>query len=183
MEVLNTDVYAFSEQAEFERLLEENAVASWIVFETPIPISELDPPSIGVAITKLADTQNNMDADTYDRYEKAVRFYLETAQLVLENAQPKPMSRSNRAVIFSGLIDYPEWQSSANCLGVGNKIFFVERGSSTKPAKSICAQCEVKEQCLEYALDNNIKTGVWGGTDKRQRERILKQRVNNIEQP
>ena len=44
------------------------------------------------------------------------------------------------------------------------------------PLKRICATCPVAAQCLDYALDNRIDHGVWGGTSERQRRRMLKGR-------
>jgi WhiB family redox-sensing transcriptional regulator len=43
-------------------------------------------------------------------------------------------------------------------------------------AKRICSDCPVQVRCLEYALENRIDHGVWGGTSERQRRRILKAR-------
>ena len=44
------------------------------------------------------------------------------------------------------------WQEQANCLGVDPDLFFPERGASTKEAKAVCRGCEVRAECLEYAL-------------------------------
>lgn len=67
-----------------------------------------------------------------------------------------------------------EWQDRAACLGVDPEIFFPERGGSSKPARAICAGCEVREDCLEA----NIKEpfGVVGGTSERERRRLRLQR-------
>jgi WhiB family redox-sensing transcriptional regulator len=43
-------------------------------------------------------------------------------------------------------------------------------------ARKICATCNVTEQCLEYALEQRIEHGVWGGCSERERRRILKRR-------
>ena len=45
------------------------------------------------------------------------------------------------------------WQDYANCLGVDPDLFFPERGASTREAKEVCRGCVVREDCLEYALD------------------------------
>ena len=55
------------------------------------------------------------------------------------------------------------WQERANCLGVDPDLFFPERGASTREAKSVCGSCEVRLDCLEYALVNGEKFGIWGG--------------------
>lgn len=69
------------------------------------------------------------------------------------------------------------WQLLANCLGVDPDLFFPERGASTKEAKSVCQGCVVREECLEYALANGEKFGIWGGLSERERRRIRRQRA------
>ena len=69
------------------------------------------------------------------------------------------------------------WQLFANCLGVDPDLFFPERGASTKEAKGVCQGCVVREDCLEYALDNGEKFGIWGGLSERERRRIRRQRA------
>ncbi|MCL4442947.1 MAG: WhiB family transcriptional regulator [Actinobacteria bacterium] len=43
-------------------------------------------------------------------------------------------------------------------------------------AKSVCEQCPVREACLEYALANRERYGIWGGASERERRRIIRQR-------
>jgi len=69
------------------------------------------------------------------------------------------------------------WQDYANCLGVDPDLFFPERGASTREAKEVCRGCVVREQCLEYALANGEKFGIWGGLSERERRRIRRQRA------
>ncbi len=69
------------------------------------------------------------------------------------------------------------WQLEANCLGVDPDLYYPERGASTKEAKAICRGCVVREDCLEYALANGEKFGIWGGTSERERVRIRRQRA------
>ena len=77
-------------------------------------------------------------------------------------------------------IDEPEeagWQLEANCLGVDPDLFFPERGASTKEGKAVCKGCVVREDCLEFALQNGEKFGIWGGLSERERRRIRRQRA------
>ncbi len=69
------------------------------------------------------------------------------------------------------------WQERANCLGVDPDLFFPERGASTREAKAVCGSCEVKPECLEYALDHAEKFGIWGGLSERERRRLRRQRA------
>jgi len=69
------------------------------------------------------------------------------------------------------------WQEEANCLGVDPDLFFPERGASTRKAKSVCRSCEVRADCLEYALAHGEKFGIWGGLSERERRRVRRQRA------
>jgi WhiB family redox-sensing transcriptional regulator len=69
------------------------------------------------------------------------------------------------------------WQDQANCLGVDPDLFFPERGASTREAKEVCKGCEVRQQCLDYALANGEKFGIWGGLSERERRRLRRQRA------
>lgn len=62
------------------------------------------------------------------------------------------------------------------CRGSDPDVFFPDRGESLEPAKQLCGQCAVRDECLEYALDNGERFGVWGGTSERERRRIRRQR-------
>jgi WhiB family redox-sensing transcriptional regulator len=70
-----------------------------------------------------------------------------------------------------------EWQDEANCLGVDPDLFFPERGASTREAKEVCRMCVVRTDCLEYAIANGEKFGVWGGLSERERRRLRRQRA------
>ncbi len=69
------------------------------------------------------------------------------------------------------------WQDLANCRGANADLFFPERGASTRTAKSICGQCTVREECLEFAIVNSEKFGIWGGLSERERRKIRRQRA------
>ena len=69
------------------------------------------------------------------------------------------------------------WQDQANCLGVDPDLFFPERGASTREAKEVCRGCVVREACLEYALSNGEKFGIWGGMSERERRRLRRARA------
>ena len=69
-----------------------------------------------------------------------------------------------------------EWQERALCAQTDPESFFPEKGGSTREAKKVCLSCEVRVECLEYALEQRIEHGVWGGCSERERRRILKRR-------
>ena len=68
------------------------------------------------------------------------------------------------------------WQRQVNCMGVDPDLFFPERGASTREAKEVCRGCVVRVECLEYALANSEKFGIWGGLSERERRRIRRAR-------
>lgn len=71
----------------------------------------------------------------------------------------------------TGLGD-PAWQDLALCREVDPDLFFPEKGESTQDAKRICARCDVRAECLEYALDNDERYGVFGGLSQLARRRL-----------
>lgn len=70
----------------------------------------------------------------------------------------------------------PEWYGEALCAQVDPERFYPEKGGSTRDAKKVCASCPVRELCLEYALDNEERFGVWGGVTERVRRELVRQR-------
>lgn len=68
--------------------------------------------------------------------------------------------------------DDPQWQEKALCAQTDPEAFFPEKGGSTREAKRICLGCEVKDACLEYALANDERFGIWGGLSERERRRL-----------
>ena len=68
------------------------------------------------------------------------------------------------------------WQDDANSKDADPDIFFPERGASTRKAKELCNSCIAQEHCLEYAIVNAEKFGIWGGLSERERRKIRKER-------
>ncbi len=70
------------------------------------------------------------------------------------------------------------WRSRGACLSVDPELFFPL--SSVGPAveqlnraKSVCTRCQVRAECLDFALATQQVHGVWGGTSEVERRRIL----------
>jgi WhiB family redox-sensing transcriptional regulator len=68
------------------------------------------------------------------------------------------------------------WRQRAACKGVDPDIFYPTSDEEAEEAKAICATCPVREACLEYALANRERDGVWGGATERERRRMIRQR-------
>jgi WhiB family redox-sensing transcriptional regulator len=69
-------------------------------------------------------------------------------------------------------VEEPDWQERALCAQTDPEAFFPEKGGSTREAKRICAGCEVRAECLEYALAHDERFGIWGGLSERERRRL-----------
>ena len=67
------------------------------------------------------------------------------------------------------------WQENALCAQTDPEAFFPEKGGSTREAKRICRACGVRDECLEFALANDERFGIWGGLSERERRRLKKQ--------
>ena len=80
--------------------------------------------------------------------------------------------------------DDVSWQHKALCSQTDPEAFFPEKGGSTRDAKRVCAQCEVREQCLKWAIYQSgyltikgydERFGIWGGMSERERRRYKKE--------
>ena len=69
------------------------------------------------------------------------------------------------------------WQDKALCAQTDPEAFFPEKGGSTREAKKVCLGCDVRSECLEYALANDERFGIWGGLSERERRRLKKSAV------
>ena len=82
---------------------------------------------------------------------------------------------------MGGTVD-TEWMARGKCREMDPAIFFPNDGIGVQVAQRICAECPVRVACLEYALENKVDHGVWGGSSERERRRILrKRRMSRLE--
>jgi len=63
-----------------------------------------------------------------------------------------------------------------SCRSFPPAVFFPQDGAGVERARAISKGCPVTDKCLEYALEERIEHGVWGGCSERERRRILKRR-------
>jgi WhiB family redox-sensing transcriptional regulator len=70
----------------------------------------------------------------------------------------------------------PAWRQKAACRGVDPDIFYPVSEEEAEEARAVCRACPVLESCLEWALTNRERDGVWGGATERERRRIIRQR-------
>jgi|SRR5699024_9652312 len=69
------------------------------------------------------------------------------------------------------------WQERALCAQTDPEAFFPEKGGSTREAKQVCLTCEVRSECLQYALEHDERFGIWGGLSERERRKLKKRAV------
>jgi WhiB family transcriptional regulator, redox-sensing transcriptional regulator len=74
-------------------------------------------------------------------------------------------------------VDDRGWIEQANCRGVDPDAFFVRGAAHARAALRLCQGCPVQEPCLEYALEEEIDFGVWGGLTERQRRSLQRRRL------
>ncbi len=63
----------------------------------------------------------------------------------------------------------PAWMADGLCAQTDPEAFFPERGGSVKAAQAVCQECPVRVTCLNYAIENGERYGVWGGVAERNR--------------
>jgi len=71
----------------------------------------------------------------------------------------------------------PDWQQDALCAQTDPAAFYPSKGESLRPAKAVCRGCDVRAECLTYALDRGERHGIWGGLSGPERRRILTHRA------
>ncbi|MCP2258662.1 transcription factor WhiB [Streptoalloteichus tenebrarius] len=96
--------------------------------------------------------------------------------LVTERGGAEPASVDVLAELF-GAAEEQDWQERALCAQTDPEAFFPEKGGSTREAKRICAGCEVRAECLEYALAHDERFGIWGGLSERERRKLKRRAV------
>lgn len=62
------------------------------------------------------------------------------------------------------------WREQAACKGL-TRLFYPGQGETTSEAIAVCRTCPVQPQCLNDALINGERFGIWGGKSEKQRKR------------
>ncbi len=69
-----------------------------------------------------------------------------------------------------------EWQDRAACRRIAVELFFPPAEQEADDAKSVCAICEVRQPCLEFAIEAGERFGVWGGLTPQERRSLVARR-------
>jgi WhiB family transcriptional regulator, redox-sensing transcriptional regulator len=84
--------------------------------------------------------------------------------------------------LFDLAFGAPEWMAEGLCAQTDPEAFFPEKGGSTREAKSVCSRCTVAAECLDYALEQGERFGIWGGLSERDRRRITRRTATQLDQ-
>ena len=80
-----------------------------------------------------------------------------------------------------------DWRQDAACSGMDPEYFFSseeiaakrERPEREAGAKDICARCEVRDECLAYAIEAGERYGIWGGLNPAERRAFVRSSLND----
>lgn len=70
--------------------------------------------------------------------------------------------------------DIRDQLDAAVCRQTDPELWFPDKGGSSEQARALCRTCPFVTPCLQYALDNRIRWGIWGGTSERERRKMLR---------
>lgn len=112
-------------------------------------------------------------------HEQTITGSISTEATVLTLPDQHAMLRELTIAASTSAIEEDElaWQQRALCAQTDPEAFFPEKGGSTRDAKKVCVGCEVRSECLEYALLHDERFGIWGGLSERERRKLKKRAV------
>lgn len=122
-------------------------------------------------------------AAVYDRHPHTLRGRVTAAGYSATTGLPnhrEPVEKPQPTGL-GDVLQIPPWVDQALCAQTDPDSFFPEKGGSTREAKSVCTNCIVAAECLDYAIDNDERFGIWGGLSERERRRIRKALNANLD--
>lgn len=124
-------------------------------------------------------------AATFERHTHTLIKVLNEAGYSTVDGRPlhtRPGTDDEEPPTLGRAFEFPAWFDDALCAQTGQDLFFPEQGGSSREAKSVCRRCTVAAECLDYALDNHERFGIWGGLSERER-RSLAADLNSQQEP
>lgn len=92
---------------------------------------------------------------------------LRSSEFRIDNTGAKAVIVDALAILFA-----QPWMRDALCAQTDPEAFFPEKGGSTREAKRVCRLCDVRAECLIYALEHEERYGIWGGMSERERRKL-----------
>lgn len=148
-----------------------------------------DKPSV-VSLVEYAlagDFSNDPNADLLAAVAafRRARMPAYTAGLAPKKELPKKAAKAEQIIVRPATTnpadekrgeapDNLDWQEFALCAQTDHEAFFPDKGGSTREAKQVCGNCEVRIECLDYALNKDERFGIWGGLSERERRKLKK---------
>lgn len=128
------------------------------------PVSEI------TAMIRAGQTVEKI-AETFERNPQTIRQLVTSSGWSSKTGQPAGQDADEPASLHKPF-RYEPWMDDGVCAQTDPEAFFPEKGGSTREAKAICGRCAVAAECLDYALDNQERFGIWGGLSERERRKI-----------
>ena len=121
-------------------------------------------------LAAMVDAGATLDdlAAKYDRHRSTIYARLRDAGY----GAKKAVREATVLLPLVGRDDPRAWIRNALCAQIDPEIFFPEKGGSTREAKAICATCDVQVECLDDAIANGERFGIWGGVSERTRRKL-----------
>ncbi|WP_082984847.1 WhiB family transcriptional regulator [Mycobacterium sp. 1245499.0] len=86
------------------------------------------------------------------------------------------LTSTRRSAWGFGPAEQESWRERALCAQIDTgDMFYPDKGGSTREPKLVCSMCEVRVECLSYALDRDERWGIWGGLSERERRRLKRE--------
>jgi len=146
-------------------------IFNYVVHGSELP-PQLTTKDVKKTLRVIADTKEINDKDVRERFRILNGFLMGEINPYAPTPKPKKLGEGfNRFSELGAFVD-----KDAECLGANQSSFFPQRGESVKIAKATCNGCAAQKACLEYALINGEKFGIWGGKSERERRKIRRQR-------
>jgi len=149
---------------------------------------EVEVPAIGQQAVSMT-TEVVLNRAQEDLMQQQIRLRQQAHRIIIARTRPDPFETDVRGGDVTklskdgGRIDSDNWGTFAECRIDHPDAMFV-RGAEQNKAKALCAQCDVRRECLADALENQIEWGVWGGMSERERRALLrKQNWHNVFPP
>ncbi|MFZ1249310.1 MAG: WhiB family transcriptional regulator [Candidatus Saccharimonadales bacterium] len=87
---------------------------------------------------------------------------------------------------YRGEVSNGSWQDNAACLGADPELFFYQEGerglkkrARETTALNFCKVCPVVDECLDFAVSNDITFGLWGGMPEKVRTQYVVKELQN----